>query len=78
MRSSVRTLAVSPSVGSSPASSVSGSAASSATVRPPTVTASASARSLPPPHTGHGALVRNRSAFVRREALFESANVFIT
>lgn len=57
---------------------VSGSATSSAIVRPAKVTASASRRSLPPPHTGQGALVRNRSAFARRVLLLESANVCIT
>ena len=70
--------AVSSPAGSSPASSVSGSAASSAMVRPPTVTARASRRSRPPPHTGHGALVRKPSALARRAGLFESENVFST
>ncbi len=58
-----------------PARDVSGSAASSATVRPAKVTASASGRSLPPPQTGQGALVRNRSALARRAGLLESEKV---
>lgn len=60
------------------ASSVSGSAASSAIVRPANVTASASGRSRLPPHTGQGALVRKRSALARKVWLFESENVFMT
>ncbi len=72
------TRAVSPSVGSAPASSVSGSAASSATVRPPTVTARASGRSRPPPQTGQGSLVRKRSAFARSVALLVSEKVLST
>lgn len=31
-----------------------------------------------PPQAGHGALVRNRSAFARRVRLLESAKVCIT
>ncbi|CAM5498680.1 hypothetical protein STANM309S_03230 [Streptomyces tanashiensis] len=54
---------------------VSGSAASSATLRPAKVTASASGRSRPPPQAGQGALVRKRSAFARRDGLFESDKV---
>lgn len=80
-RSAVSTRAVSlppPDSSSTSVRAVSGSATSSAIVRPAKVTASASRRSLPPPHTGQGALVRNRSAFARRVLLLESANVCIT
>ncbi len=74
----MRTRAVSEPPCSPGARSVSGSAASSAMVRPPKVTASASGRSLLPPHTGQGAPVRKRSAFARSVADLVSENVFIT
>lgn len=74
----MRTRAVSPRATSEAASSVSGSAAKSAIVRPAKVTASASGRSLLPPQTGHGAETRKPSALALRVWLLESANVFRT
>lgn len=63
---------------STPASSASGSEASSAMSRPAKVTASASGRSRLPPHTGHTALSRWRCTRRRVAGLFDSENARIT
>ena len=67
-----------PAARSSAASAVSGSAASSATVRPANVTASASARSPAPWHSGHGVTSTWLSARRRSVALAVLASVCST